>query len=68
MLLTVFLTHSGSPSRWAALVHYWFAFLDDDVHAGQDEELYDTGDLNNDVLRPEDLNSEEYERTYDLCE
>lgn len=43
-------------------------FLSDDAHAGQDEDLYDVGDLNDDMPRPEDLNSEEYERTYNRCE
>ena len=47
---------------------YRFASLANDAHTEQDEELYDTGELNDDELRPGELNSEEYERTYNRCE
>ena len=68
MSLTVVFAHLGSSSRWVAPVQDCFALLAHDVHAGQDEELYDVGDLNDDALRAEDLNSEEYQRTYNCCE
>ena len=63
----VFFAHSGFRSRWVASV-YRFASLANDAHTEQDEGLYDGGELNDDELRPEDLNSEDYERTYNRCE
>lgn len=49
-------------------VNHWFTFLADGVYAGPNEELYDPGELNENDVRPEDMDDDEYERRFNRCE